>query len=486
MARRTIHARRASPYLLYLMIAFIVLAVAGWVLWGWTFSARNEIQRDTLGMTRINQAADSGRDPMKELLNKYKDEGPNLADILEAKTKLADAYAVEIQRLTFSLIGEEYKGQRGDILRGSVSDAVNQTTQLLSEAKEGAEKSYADVKDQPTTVQIASMKDAVTVLQRRIGELVGRVGQVEGAKAGVDTELATAKGELEAVKTQHEQEMAQKDANYAKEKTDLTTARDDAVKSQGQLSEQLQRLQDRMIAKDRENRTQKDALDRKVTEQVNTINELRKRIEGFIKLPTESAVDGRIISVGESGAVAYGDLGKDDGILMGMTFSIFSPSELGKDEAAPKGSARVVKILDHSCEMRVFQAAGQDPVVVNDLLHNPIYDRQRRLHFVLAGRMYVDDDTEDDTEALKAMIQKFGGKVDANVSLQTDYLVLGEEPRPLASPATDATPEERQAYEVARKAFLDFSAAKAQADDFSIPILSLNRFLGLAGMAGRQ
>lgn len=486
MARRTIHARRASPYLLYLMIAFIVLSVAGWVLWAWTFSARGEIQRSTLGMSRLNQAAQTGRDPMKELLNKYKDEGGSLADILEAKAKLAEAYEVEIQRLTLSLIGEEFKSQRGDELRVSVSNAIAQSTLSLSGAKESLQKSYADVKDQATNVEMASMKDAVAVLERRIGELVARVGQAGAAKATVDGELATAKEQLGAVKQEHERAMTQKDADYAKEKADLDAARASAVKAQQQLSAELQRLNDRLIQENRQAKTDRDGLDRKINEQVNIINELRKRIEGFIKLPTESAVDGHIISIAEQGAIAYGDLGKDDGVLMGMTFSIFSPSELGKDEAKPKGSARIVKILDHSCEMRVFQERGQDPVVVNDLLHNPIYDRHRRLHFVLVGRMYVDDDMEDDTEALKAMIQKFGGKVDVGVSLQTDYLVVGEEPRLMASPALDATPEERQAYEIARKAFLDYSEAKAQAQDFSIPILSLNRFLGLAGMAGRQ
>jgi len=200
MARRTIHARRASPYLLYLMIAFIVLSVAGWVLWAWTFSARGEIQRSTLGMSRLNQAAQTGRDPMKELLNKYKDEGGSLADILEAKAKLAEAYEVEIQRLTLSLIGEEFKSQRGDELRVSVSNAIAQSTLSLSGAKESLQKSYADVKDQATNVEMASMKDAVAVLERRIGELVARVGQAGAAKATVDGELATAKEQLGAVK----------------------------------------------------------------------------------------------------------------------------------------------------------------------------------------------------------------------------------------------------------------------------------------------
>jgi hypothetical protein len=49
----------------------------------------------------------------------------------------------------------------------------------------------------------------------------------------------------------------------------------------------------------------------------------------------------------------------------------------------------------------------------------------------------------------------------------------------------DASPMERQAYEEHRKAFIEYTEAKARAENFSIPVLSLNRFLGLVGIAGQ-
>jgi len=490
MARRTIHARRASPYQLYLMIAFIVIAVTGWTLWGWTFSNLSALQQNAVGESRLNQAASSGRDAMKDLLNQYKDDlaklgtDVTLAGLLDSKTKQSEAYETEIQRLTLSLVGSDFKGQRGDELRRSVSGAVDETSQVLNDAKGAVEKSYVDVQDQPTSVEMGSMKDAVGVLERRVGELVARVGQVETAKVGVETELKSSREQIAAIQQAHEQMMAQKDADFAKERATLESSRDVAVAGQEKLDGQLQKTHDDYI---RELKTAKKTIEelrQKIVEKDNLVQDFKTKLDAFAKLPTESAVDGHVISVAGSGNVAYGDLGKDDGILMGMTFSIFSPSELGKDEAKPKASARIVKVLDHSCEMSLTPEKGADPVVTNDLLHNPVYDRGRRLHFVLVGQMDIDGDAADDTEALKAMIQKFGGKLDTSVGLQTDFLVAGEEPHLMAQPTADASPEERQAYEVNRQAFLDYKAALAQANDYRIPILKLGRFLSLAGLNG--
>ena len=331
---------------------------------------------------------------------------------------------------------------------------------------------------------MTSAMAAIKALQQRVNDLVTRVGQTEGQKKTVDGELTASKEQLAAVQQEQQRQLAQKDSDYAKEKKDLDDARASAVKAAKQVSDDLQRLQDRIIQERRAATTEKTGLEQKLTSQLNTINELRKRLEPLTKLPNEQAISGHIISLALGGQVAYCDLGKDDGILMGMTFSIMSPSEVGKEEARPKGAARIVKILGHSSEMRIFPATGSEPVIVNDLLFNPIYDRTRRLHFVLVGRMDVNGDGTDQSEALKSMIQKFGGKVDNQLSLQTDYLVMGDQPELRAAPAADASPEERQAYENSRKAFLDYSEAKAKADATSIPVMNLNRFLGLTGMAG--
>jgi len=120
------------------------------------------------------------------------------------------------------------------------------------------------------------------------------------------------------------------------------------------------------------------------------------------------------------------------------------------------------------------------------VLHNPVYDRSRRMRFVLVGKMDIDGDGLDDSEQLKALIQDFGGKIDPALTVQADFLVVGEEPVVAAPPAADASPQERVKYEEHRKSFIQYTEAKARAENFSIPVLSLNRFLGLVGLAGES
>ena len=84
------------------------------------------------------------------------------------------------------------------------------------------------------------------------------------------------------------------------------------------------------------------------------------------------------------------------------------------------------------------------------------------------------------------MIQEFGGRVDTDLTVQTDYLVLGEEPKVPPAPGADAGPMERRLYEEVRKAYIEYKKVESAARDFGIPILSLNRFLGLVGIAGQS
>jgi hypothetical protein len=195
--------------------------------------------------------------------------------------------------------------------------------------------------------------------------------------------------------------------------------------------------------------------------------------------------DGHVVKVAELGSVAYADIGKKDGVLLGMPFSVFSPAEFGKEEPRPKASARVVRIMDDASELRVT-VQGNEPIVAGDVLHNPVYDRGRRLRFLLIGKIDMDGDGTDDSGSLKAYIQELGGRVETELSVQTDYLIAGEQPVVPAAPGPDAGPMERQLYDEARAAFVAYTTAMDRAKDFGIPILSLNRFLGLMGLANRD
>jgi len=166
-----------------------------------------------------------------------------------------------------------------------------------------------------------------------------------------------------------------------------------------------------------------------------------------------------------------------------MTFSILGPNELGKTTFEPKAQCTIIKIMDDSSELRVDQLKAENPVIKNDVLFNPVYDRTRRLSFFLVGKMDIDRSGADNTQTVIGLIERYGGRVDSTLNYQTQYVILGEEPVLPPPPATTASPMIRQQYEDAVKQFKSYVETKARADNFGVPTLSLNRFIGLMGMA---
>ncbi|MBE3132712.1 MAG: hypothetical protein IMZ55_04510 [Acidobacteria bacterium] len=490
MARRTIRARRASPYLLYLVIAFSVLTVACAIGWAWMYSLKSQVELNVFGQARIEGAPEI-EDLWRGVLDnpEYKETGDNLVDILDKKVELANTYRSEIQRLTERLAGDPFTTQRGNQLRQSVSDVLKSTNDILVQTEQAVQESYAVGGDASTAdVKTTSMVAAIRSLVQRVKALVLQVKQDATAVGDLEGKITGLQEELAAAKAEHTRQTAQLQQNLDDEKTRITTARDSAVQQSEQFKEEMQRITDRLIAERGTWAKERDKLSREVLTLQNNLKEMAQEIAAFRKVPTETGVDGHIVSIAEQGQtlVAYGDLGKKDGVLLGMTFSIFSPSELGKTLPKPKAQCRIVKIMDNSCELRIYEIQRDSPVVIGDVLHNPVYDRSRRMRFVLVGKMDIDGDGLDDSEQLKALIQDFGGKTDPALTVQADFLIVGEEPTVVAPPAADASPQERVKYEEHRKAFIQYTEAKARAENFSIPVLSLNPFLGLVGIAGES
>jgi hypothetical protein len=480
-----IRARRASPYQLYLLIAFVVISVGLGVGLAWAWSLMDQHSVNTFGLERLERAKESGRDVWRDVFDKYQGEGATLVDVIEAKEKLANEYRFEIQRLTDRLLGDPFSTQQGQQLRQSVSDVLNATNDVLVQCSETLKKSYSAVGEQGGEIQMTSMQVAVRSAIQRIEALVLEVRQNSQSMEDLKGQIKGLEAQLGVAKEQHAVQVAQVQQNLEDERKRQVTARDRAVQQSGQFNEETKRVSDQLMAERRQWKIDREKLEREILTRDNAINDLKGKLETLGKLPTELAADGHVVKVAELGSVAYADIGKKDGVLLGMPFSVFSPMELGKEEPKPKASVRVVRIMDDASELRVT-VQGNEPIVAGDVLHNPVYDRSRRLRFLLIGKIDVDGDGADDSGSLKALIQELGGRVETELSVQTDYLIAGEQPAVVVAPAQDAGPMEQQLYGEALAAFVAYTTAMDRAKDFGIPILSLNRFLGLMGLANRN
>ncbi|MEA3368346.1 MAG: hypothetical protein U9R68_09570, partial [Planctomycetota bacterium] len=329
MARRMIRARRTSPYLLYLVIAFAVLTVVCAVGWGWMYSQKGEALRRAFGEARLKSVPDTTQ-LWRDALDRYKQDGNNLVDIIKSKDEKANLYRKEIQRLTERLSGDPFSNQFGEELRQSVSDVLKSTSDILVQTEQKLQASYAlGEAAAPADVKPTSMVAAIRALVQRVDALGHQVREDDAAIKNLETQVQGGRSELDAAKAEHKRQVTQVQQELADEKDRLTKARTSAEDMAKRLKEDKDRVQDQFLSERRKWRQEADKLKNQITMLQNDLKNLSKVVAEFRKVPTETGVDGHVVSIAENGLVAYGNLGKDDGVLLGMTFSIFSPSELG-------------------------------------------------------------------------------------------------------------------------------------------------------------
>jgi hypothetical protein len=437
MARRTIHARRASPYLIYLVIAFAVLMVGGWVGFGYMYSLKSKAEIAVFGQKRVDDPNANIDDMWDKLSGKYKDEG-TLQDALEARQKTVVDFQSETRRLMEKIAGDTFANDTGDRLRAGVSDVIDTANSVLTEAQ--APQYVATGTGGP--VRGVWLDAAIHALMQRIDGLQTTIKRDAAEYATLKGEAIKLQASIASINTTHEATLSAANARAKADAAGLALARDNAVKTQEQLAEDVKRLTDTMLTQRKAAQMDKDKQAGEINKLQNDLKAMAGVIATFRKVPSTMSINGQIVEMGLQGQVAYGDLGKKDGILLGLTFSIFSPIELGKAKPEPKAQCRVVRVMNESCELRIYEIKSDNPVIKGDLLYNPVYDRTRRLHFAMVGRMDIENNMQDETEQLKGMIQEFGGKIDPAMTIQTDFLIVGDRPIMGPAPGAGASPME--------------------------------------------
>ncbi len=87
-----------------------------------------------------------------------------------------------------------------------------------------------------------------------------------------------------------------------------------------------------------------------------------------------------------------------------------------------KGHLQVIRVEDTLSVARVIDELDlNDPLIAGDHLHNPVYDPEKVLGFAVRG-----DFANFSAAELKRFIVESGGRVDADLSVNTDYLVAGD------------------------------------------------------------
>lgn len=228
------------------------------------------------------------------------------------------------------------------------------------------------------------------------------------------------------------------------------------------------------------------------------IEAVQRKLAGYrvdVNEPLLRQADGRIVSVPGNNTV-YIDLGSGDQIVPGLTFEVYDQvdgmpptgtSTAAGDPALPEGKAsiEVVRVGGTSSEARVVRQQSGSILQQGDIIANLVYDRNTRYRFMVYGKFDLDNNdvaTAADAEVIRRLITQWGSRLVNEVSVNTDFVVLGAEPElpeftseELRDPLNFARMEQAQQE---LDAYLD---VVQRARELSVPILNQNRFLYFIG-----
>ncbi len=197
--------------------------------------------------------------------------------------------------------------------------------------------------------------------------------------------------------------------------------------------------------------------------------------------------DGKIILIDDQAKIVHLNIGSDDHVYPGLTFPVYDKTMPIPKDGKGKAEVEVFDVSKNISVARIIASKTKRPIVLDDIVANLIWDSDKTNVFVIVGQFDLDSDGSIDYDAfykIKTLIEKWGGRVADTLSIETDFLVLGTQPRTLIRPTfeqIEIDPAAMEKYEDSLKNLAYYNEVQNQARALSIPVFNYERFLFFLG-----
>ena len=373
----------------------------------------------------------------------------------------------------------------------------DKTADLARAALKDADKRIDDL-NKKKLVSFTLPKDTLT---GALAALTDQVAQLAASNKDANDKLAAAqkqnqeivaaqKGQLEAKDKLIQDANAKADQAATEAKQYQQQATDAQAALQASATQGQKGLQDANAALT----SQIQAKDKQHLADIKTIAALRTKLRQARPVPTEAIVqraDGNIIRVSDYKTV-FINLGERQHVTKGLTFEIYDKNRgipaLGnglEENGLPigKASIEVFKVGPDTSEARIIKVQPGQEIVIGDLIANLVYDPNTPYNFVVFGAFDLANSgtpTPGDADIIKRLITQWGGKIQPNVDVNTDFVVMGSEPQvpPIADPNDPISVRNHDQAVTAQKAY---QAVINLANQNGVPVMNQNRFLYFTG-----
>ncbi len=428
-----------------------------------------------------------------------------LTIVFASKYQNAHALATDANREVASFITRPER-TNDEILRlRSVAQSNNQSAMAYVKASLDANTARITgvPSDTPENVNTKLAALGITGSQPLVQVLSDRdrqIRQLEQANQEAQDALARAREDLKAEveKSQNREAIFTEtvdalNASVERYKTDADAHRQSLNDFRAQLVQHEEDLKNDHANQVSAFRSQLQSKDTEIITLQRQLDDWRSRAGNESLSPTNeyALVDGAVIGLNTAQDYVYISLGSQDKIQLGMTFSVYSQAADIRPDAAgnyprPNAGIEVIEIDDSHATCRIIPGTQRlgNPIIVGNVIANPIYDPNKVYKFVVFGDFDANGDgnpTAAEAGTISNVIRQWGGQVIDELAGDVDFLVLGLKPALPIMPQPDSPIEIFRAYTAKKMAADRYDKLWNDAIKTRIPILNMNRLYTLTG-----
>ena len=216
-----------------------------------------------------------------------------------------------------------------------------------------------------------------------------------------------------------------------------------------------------------------------------------KKLAKLVPPPDSAAAafipDGKIMLIDNQNNIVHINIGTNNQVYQGLTFSVYDRNAPIPKDGKGKAEIEVYSVSKDIAAARIIRSEIRRPISRDDMIANLIWDSSETKVFTVAGDFDLDDNGDIDFDGnanVKALIEKWGGKVLDSATINTDFVVLGEAPKVGSKPTFEQVvidPLAMDKYEASMERRKNYRLTEERAQDLSIHILNTERFLYFIG-----
>jgi hypothetical protein len=348
-------------------------------------------------------------------------------------------------------------------------------------------KNHIDIGDPNTIGLIQAIKSLAAQLdntiksklatEKLLAEQQERLKEADKVNAEEETRLLAEKDKLQAQVTDVEQKYADLTVLLRKTTTEQVQA---LTKERDQARDELKSLNDALL--------ETQALLQTAQSRIREAEDEVARIEpGPDSGVLAHQLDGKVILVDNEAKVVHLNIGSNEHVYPGLTFTVYDRGTSVPKDGKGKSEIKVFDVSETYSAARIVKSELDKPILQGDVVANLIWDADRTNVFVIAGEFDIDNDGQLDADGInkiERLVKKWGGEMTDSISIDTDFLVLGNQPTVLRKPTLEEEEVDLRAtakYEASLQELSRYNQLKDQAQSLWIPVFTYEKFLYFVG-----